>query len=205
MQASFASQEVPPEVVELAGECVRYVKEALDIELDFTPETLPILDHYLRERARGAETGVFDLLAPLAGAYFGEVIRRGIDGTRWHGGGAEYADYRIEFEQIFLAFNPMGVALEVLTQADSSGLGAHFQLLDEARAAVESSLDSSAAITAEDYYTLTVRYEVLLQVVGVLVGLESQQPQRRIFGRDVYRAAQPKEQGDEADDEVVEQ
>src|SRR5688572_23563251 len=40
----------PPEPIrELCDACIAYVTRALAVELDYTPDTLPILDHYLRE------------------------------------------------------------------------------------------------------------------------------------------------------------
>ena len=59
----------PAEVGDLAESCVRFVHDALGMTLDYTPDTLPILDHYLRDRARGTSEEVLDLLAPAAGAY----------------------------------------------------------------------------------------------------------------------------------------
>ena len=98
--------------------------------------------------------------------------------------------HRLEFEAFFLCFNPIGVALEVLLADDAEGYGAHFQLLDESRPAVEAALAESESVSADDYYTFTMRYETLELVVSVLLGLETKlggQPRR--FSRDVYRAA----------------
>ena len=58
----------PDEVRDLAEACIRFVREALGLELDYTPETLPVLDHYLKERAVKAQPEVQELIAPAAGA-----------------------------------------------------------------------------------------------------------------------------------------
>lgn len=182
----------PPEVADLASSCVRFVKDALGLELDYEPETLPILDHYLRERAAGSKPEVAQLIVPAAGAYFGEVVRRCLAGARWHAPGNDYPDYRLEFDPFFLAFNPIGVAQEVLAGDDVADWGSHFQVLDDTRAAVTESLASAADVTPEDYYTFSMRLEVVQQIADVLGGLESAQPVRRRFGRDVYAAASGK-------------
>lgn len=184
--------QAPEEIAQLAEACVRYVREALQLTLDYSPETLPILDHYLRERASGAEEGVIELLAPTAGAYFGEVVRRHVAGARWHCPDDEYPAYRIEFEPFFLAFNPIGVALEVLYAQDVPGWGAHFQLLDDGRARVMAALEQNPEVRPRDYYTLSMRYEVLEQVTALLTGLEAERDERRVFGPEVYRAAEGK-------------
>lgn len=183
---------VPTQIREWAEACRVFVKEALGIELDFTPETLPILDHYVRTKAKPATEEVRDLLTPPLGAYFGEVVRRSLDseGVRWHTPGEDHTSYRLEFEAFFLHFNPLGVAQEVLMEEDAEGFGAHFQILDEARPAVEAALSDSESVSEEDYYTFTMRLETLELVVSVLIGLETQHAQQpRRFSRDVYRAA----------------
>jgi hypothetical protein len=195
-----ADAALPAQIGDWAEACRIYVKEALGIELDFTPETLPILDHYVRSKAKPALDPAIDpatdevreLLTPTLGAYFGEVVRRslGAERVRWHAPADALESHRLEFEAFFLCFNPIGVALEVLMAEDAEGYGAHFQLLDDARPSVEAALAESESVSADDYYTFTMRYETLELVVSVLLGLETQlggQPRR--FSRDVYRAA----------------
>jgi hypothetical protein len=176
-------------VEELADACVLYVKEALQLELDYTPETLPILDHYLKSRIEDSEQELLNLLAPTAGAYFGEVVRKHLGGARWHCPSGHFAAHRIEFETFFLHFNPLGVALEVLTSSDAAGWHAHFSVLDEAREPVAASLEATSEVRLEDYYSFAVRYETLEQITGVLSALQgdSAAPARH-FGRDVYLA-----------------
>jgi len=182
----------PAQIRDWAEACRSFVKEALGIELDYTPDTLPILDHYVAAKAKPATEEVRELLTPPLGAYFGEVVRRSLDaeGVRWHAPGEAYESYRLEFDAFFLCFNPLGVAVEVLMADDAEGYGAHFQLLDESRPAVEDALAQSESVSADDYYTFTMRFETLELVVSVLLGLENKHAaQPRRFSRDVYRAA----------------
>ena len=81
---------VPPSaVLECAERCVVGVRNASGLELDFTPETLPMLDHYLSETRDLPREPVGDpvrgLVAALAGAFFGEVVRRTFP-ARWAAG-----------------------------------------------------------------------------------------------------------------------
>jgi hypothetical protein len=187
-----ADAELPAQIRDWAEACRGFVKEALGIELDFTPETLPLLDHYIRIKATPTSEEVRDLLTPPLGAYFGEVVHRQLaaEGVRWHAPDDDYEHYRLEFEAFFLHFNPLGIALEVLVQDDAEGFGAHFQVLDEARAHLEAALSEREAVRAEDYYTFTMRYETLELVVAVLRDQESRHAgQPRRFSREVYRAA----------------
>ena len=189
MASSNPESPHPQPVVELAQGCVRYVRETLELELDYTPETLPILDHYLRTRVDPSHTEIIELLAPTAGCYFGEVVRRSFGGTRWHSPEGDFPAHRVEFEGFFLHFNPIGIALEVLTQEDAPGWRAHFQVLDDVRAEIEASFGATQNVRAEDYYTLSVRYETLEQIAGHLAARVEHDPNKRThFGRDVYRA-----------------
>ena len=71
----FDPAEVPEHVVVLCLACAQYVHAATGVALDFTPDTLPLLDHYL-QGVRGAKDDVKELVATAAGAYFGELVRR---------------------------------------------------------------------------------------------------------------------------------
>src|SRR5579859_6683670 len=66
----------PSNVAELAAACVRFVATRYAAALDFAPETLSFVDHWLREaRADVAERPeAADVVQAAAGAYLGEVI-----------------------------------------------------------------------------------------------------------------------------------
>jgi hypothetical protein len=192
--SEFELEAAPAPIEDLAQACARFVKEALSLDVDGTPETLPILDHYARTRAGAgqAREEVRDLLTPALGAYFGEVVRRALPGVRWHvpADAEDYASYRLEFELIFLHFNPLGIAREVLEQDEVEESGATFQVLDEAREALHGALEETGGVSLDDYYSFTIRFETLEQVISVLSALEhATQTTPRRFGPEVYRAA----------------
>src|ERR1700735_3966695 len=72
----------PANVAELAAACVRFVATRYGAALDFAPETLSFVDHWLREaRAEIAERReAADVVQAAAGADLGEVIRRTFGG-----------------------------------------------------------------------------------------------------------------------------
>ena len=152
---------------DLAHTCVSAVQRALGIELDFTQDTLPILDHYV-SMAQGTKAEVSELLAPMAGAYFGEVVRRSVGAARWHAPGTEYNAYRLEFENAFLHFNPLGMVVESILKAPAEGWMAHLQMLPQHRETVQASLEALGGVRDEDYFRLTVRFEAIEQVYLVL-------------------------------------
>ncbi len=134
--APLALSPPPTAVAELAASCVRYVKQSLGIELDFEPETLPLLDHYL-EQARGSLAALRSaprtlaeahapaalppqatLLIATAGAYFGEVVRRRHDAW-WRAEGDDPLAYRVELGSAFVALSPMAMVAALLLRVDA--------------------------------------------------------------------------------------
>jgi hypothetical protein len=192
--------DAPEHVLELAGACVAAVTNALHIELDFTQETLPILDHYISQ-AKGPREEVLGLIAPMCGAYFGEVVRRTLGPARWHapraatavdtdaddaaGGIDPYPEYRLEFESIFLHFNPIGMALEALVLQPVDGFGSNLGLLARERIAVEKAVELFGDVRDDDYYRLTIRYEVIEQVVETLRSVKNDE-RPPAFTSDIY-------------------
>ena len=180
--------ETPQAVRELAEACVRFVERAVGIALDYTPDTLPILDHYLQEARDVGHEEVVDLVAPSAGAYFGEVVRRQLGAGRWHLEEA-YEGWRIEFETFFLTFNPIGAALEAIRGEAVEGHAAHLAVLPEDQRAVKESLARTGDVRSEDFYRLAIRFEAIEQVADLLAELSARKKEgSRNFGPEVYAA-----------------
>lgn len=179
----------PEAVLERAASCVRFVLGALKIELDFTPETLPLVDHWLATAREAADDALEPLVAEAAGAYFGEVVRRALPGSRWHVGATPSA-WRIELDHVFLAFNPIGVALEALAGDDAPGWNAHLEVLKEDRDLLEQTLARLGDVREDDYYRLAVRWEVIEHVEAALesAAVARGETERR-FSPAVYAAA----------------
>lgn len=149
---------------------MRDVRDELGFELDYTVETLPVVDHYCRQARRGARwPDGAEHLAETVGAYFGEVLRVHYGtGCRWHLGADGSHAWRLEFERFFLCFNPVGIALELLLEGKAHGWNADFVTLPEVADDLEAHLDSLPGVSEDDYYTLSVRSEVLETIQAFL-------------------------------------
>lgn len=160
-----------PHVDEYAEACVRAVERSLAIRLDYAPETLPLLDHYvvrLPDRPRRATRDpVRGLVAVLTGVYFGEVVRRAFP-ARWAFDGVDPASWRVEFTHCFLTFRPVGVAWEVILQRDLPGHAATYVLEDGQRDRLVARLDSLPRAPVADYFTFSQRLETLVLLAGWL-------------------------------------
>jgi hypothetical protein len=179
------------DVLELATACVEYVRRAVGIELDFTPDTLPILDHYLGSVLGddGEKDAIAELVISSAGAYFGEVLRRSLGRMRWHVSPEDPTDWRLELEHVFLFFNPLGMVREAIVGADQPGWMAHLEVLPRDRGLLEQSLSRMGDVREDDYYRLAIRFEVVELVLSALEGASiSRQAQGEVFAPTVYAA-----------------
>lgn len=166
----------PPEpIAELAEACRQYVLTALGVELDFTPETLPVLDHYLTTARAGlAERPELEqLLGRSAGAYFGEVLRRSVP-SFWRIPSGDIHDWQICGQNVYLAINPFGVAWDALLGgSEHAGPCSDLQLDAAERGAVERRLAELPEVPEQEYWLLSTRLEVL-QIAAEQVRLEMQ-------------------------------
>ncbi|MBW2262980.1 MAG: hypothetical protein JRG91_13465, partial [Deltaproteobacteria bacterium] len=159
----------PPAVAEFSDALVRAVDKALGMKLDHTPDTLPFLDHYLKHSKSSTEDRdergdvkpeFLQLIAPMAGCYFGEVVRRSFE-TRWVTPGEDPSKWRMEFCRCFMFFSPMGVVVESLLQREVEGIPGAFQVAADQREHVAALLENQPAILERHFFALTVRWEIL--------------------------------------------
>jgi hypothetical protein len=157
----------PDEIVELVVACVHFVRDALGVELDFTPETLPILDHYLLA-ARESLTErpeLRELVWRCAGAYFGELVRRRFNGF-WHLPNADVHTWRINQRQVLLSFNPVGTVAEAMSGSDQSdGPTGALRLARLDQAEIARRLADIPPLPEDQYFLLSTRLEVIDTVV----------------------------------------
>ena len=166
-------REAPQAISELAEACVRFVEAALGVKLDFRPETLPVLDHYLASRrgelltAQSTNPEAMALVARSASAYFGEVVRSRF-GSFWHMPSDEPTTWELRFESVYLSVNPLAVVYDAISHGDEEGPIAYLELEDEDREAVASRLGELPPASDEEFFSLATRIEVLEIAVDVI-------------------------------------
>lgn len=167
----------PPEVSDLATAAVRFVQRSVGVELDFTVETLPILDHYLAE-ARGTLQGkdreTLLVVAHAAGAYLGEVIRRRFP-SFWVLTPADPTEHRVQFMRLFLTVKPVTWVLEALEWTEADGAAGELGLVLDAedRAFVTPRLAELPEVDDEEFVRPSTRVEVLDIVVDAITARQS--------------------------------
>jgi hypothetical protein len=165
----------PLAVAELAAACVRFVATRYGVHLDFTPETLSLVDQWIRDaRAElatksreGAASGSLpELVQGAAGAYLGEVVRRAFGGM-W-GTDGEHADWRLYLTRVYCAFNPLGMVREALLEGEAEGWHAHFELDPGDRDEIDARLAALPEVSEDEYYAPSTRFDVVHLVVDTL-------------------------------------
>jgi hypothetical protein len=169
MGVDLPDLEPPPgEVAELAASCVRFVLAKTKVPLDFTPDTLSVVDHYVKEaradlRARPEGQS---LVEASVGAYFGEVVRRRFASSWRHEG--PYEDWRLSMSEVYLTFNPIGMAREALLLEEAVGWHAHLGMHSAEQGEVLLRLASLPEVAEEEYYALSTRFDVIELAVDAL-------------------------------------
>jgi hypothetical protein len=170
------AEPAPPEVIEdLASSCRDYVKKAVQVELDFTRDTLPLLDHYVTTvRAEVQDRDELRrLVIHAVGAYFGEVVRRTIGGF-WRMPSANVHDWAVCARPVFMSVNPMAVAYDALAGGqDHDGPRSDLRVAPEYRAAIAERLALLPPVPEDEYYLLSTRLEVIEVAADALRALMS--------------------------------
>ncbi len=174
-------ESAPEAVLERVASCVRFVSGSLEFELDFTRETLGVLDHYV-EQARESLQGrpeAAPLVAEAVGAYLGEVIRR-IHHCWWCLDDPDPARWRLDFAHALLSFYPVQAVYAALGRAgddDEARAGDDddegdpgFGLRDDDRAVVWARLAELPAVSEQEYYAPSTRLEVIDIALDALMG-----------------------------------
>jgi hypothetical protein len=167
-QAEDDLEPMPGPVAELAASCVRFAAAKYGVPLDFTPDTLSIVDQYVRDARADvtAKPQSLDLLQASIGAYVGEVIRRAHHGL-WRCEG-EYDGWRIYMTRVYLAFNPIGMAREALLLEPAEGWHAHLETEIAEREVLERRLQSLGEVEDDEYYAPSTRFDVVEIAVDAL-------------------------------------
>ncbi|HEY8946225.1 MAG TPA: hypothetical protein VIM73_18370 [Polyangiaceae bacterium] len=154
---------VPERIQELTSSCVEYVARAVGMVLDFTPDSLAVLDHYARTVRKELERNpaLGGVVAPALGAYFGEVVRVRLDGF-WQLPSANQHDWSVCSRAVYVAINPIGVGYDALYGGEEhGGPRSTLRVAPEDREFLDRRLETLPPVGEEDYFSFTTRFEVL--------------------------------------------
>lgn len=182
-----SAQEPPPvTIAELCAAGVRFIQQKYGVPLDFTSDTLSLVDQYVRE-ARAeivALPSSLDLIANSIGAYFGEVVRRSYGGY-WVRD-AEPHLFCLGLSRVHLSFNPVGIAREALLREAQEGWNAHLSLPPADQAYVHDRMDAMSQVDEDEFYLPSTRFDAIALAFDALTGrmLARGEGDRRFFPKD---------------------
>ncbi len=158
----------PKEVQEYASRAVEYVRRAVGLELAYDSDTLPLLDHYLRN-VPGDQPATVELVVMTAGAYFGEVVRRRLGG-RWDFSGDDVFGWRMVLPT-GIHFSPAGFVAAAIVRGELDDLDTALDAPPRTKPHLERALERMGEVTVEDFYSLCGRLDTLEHVHEVLVAV----------------------------------
>jgi hypothetical protein len=179
--------KVDPRVAPYVEAARGYVRRALKVELDLSPESLAYVDHYARTTRRAnegdrLEPDVLRLAAAALGAYFGEVLLKAHGGA-WvieSGQDAQPERWRVELDPPSLSLHPVALAAGALAGGEVDGYDDRVTPPLQDTAALAQLLEATPPIDAEMFYSLTGRYESIDKMRELLVEIA----RRRAAGPD---------------------
>lgn len=164
-----ALEPAPREVADFAETCVRYVTTAMGISLDFTLETLPLLDHYLQDSKKAASRRpeTIHLLAFVAGSYIGEVIRRR-HACRWNTQDPDASVWTLIFRDVALTIRPILFVQEALMGEELAAEVPAIEMDSLDRDLIIQKLEDLPFVSEEDFFAPSTRVEVVDIIVDAL-------------------------------------
>jgi len=164
------NEDTPQEIATAAQRFVLHVGNRLKFKLDFTSDTLPVVDHFISDLVREESGGVIPcasdraklplihLMAPLAGAYFGEVVRSAFP-ARWRFTNHSSQSWRLEFSAFFLRFNPAGTAADVIAGKVIESWAGSIVTSPELTKHLRERLAAAPPLPENDFFTFATHYE----------------------------------------------
>ena len=166
-------EDVPPRVHEYADQAVEYVRRALGVKMEYDSDTLPVLDHYLRDVPTGNDqVAALQLVILTSGAYFGEVVRRRLGG-RWDMSGETEAQWRVVLPT-GLNFSPLGLVAAAITRSEAEDIDAALDAPLRMRPYLQQALQRMGEVSEDDYYSLCGRLDTIEHLHEVLVAVAAQ-------------------------------
>ena len=163
-------KQLPEEIYQLTERCRAHVHKRFAIELDFSSETLSVLDFFVEEMVKDENQGnspkpgdarrmnMVQLFAPTLGAYFGACLLQQFGG-RFRHTEKDFTNWRFEFDSFFLRFNPAAVAASVIARKEIDGLSPALIASAKQMPLLQERFDAAPDIPEDDYFSFCTWFE----------------------------------------------
>jgi len=144
------------------------VRTVTGLSLEFDSDTLPLIDHYVREVPSKSPTSAA-LIAAMVGAYFGETVCQSLGG-KWKVETSDPEQWRVILPG-GLSFAPVPLALGAILEDESGSGNPDFQAAPALMVELERVMSGMGTVTAREYFTLSCRYDSLEHLQETLLAL----------------------------------
>jgi len=175
---SETGTEAPTAVREFAHQAADFIERTVGLRPEFDSETLPLLDHYVRQ-AETAKAETVVLVAATAGTYFGEVVRRTLGGSWSITDENDPAEWRLVLPG-GLSFAPAGFAAAAILRDELDDYDTGFDAPPKMRAFLEELLESLPPVTEEQFFELSSRFDTIEHVQEVMLAYAAQRTEEDI-------------------------
>ena len=153
---------------------VSAVREAVDYGLDYSIETLPVVDHYVSLIQKDSQTRdeVVILVASMAGVYFGEVLKRRF-GAEWHlHDTSDPFTWELFFTSCPLAIRPVHISYEIITRREDSAIDSSLRTAPARQKILYDYFESLGQVTEDEFFSFSGRTEILMAALDLLSEIE---------------------------------
>ena len=164
------TKQLPETIEQLTERCRAHVQKRFSLELDFSSETLSVLDFFVEELVKDENQGnspkpghtsrlnMIHLFAPTMGAYFGTFLAHQFGG-RFRYTDQDITKWRFEFDSIFLRFNPVAVAAAVIARQEVAGLNPMLIASTKQMPRLQERFAAAPQVPEDDYFSFCTWFE----------------------------------------------
>jgi len=160
--------DCPPRTAEFIRRALDAVRTSVGVGLEFDSDTLPLLDHYLRQVPK-ASADASALIAAMAGSYFGETVRQSLGG-QWKVEEDDPASWRIVLPG-GLSFSPVRLALAAILLDELGEGNGDFQAPPKLMVVLEEAMERLGSVGRKDYFSLCCRFDTLEHLQEILLAV----------------------------------
>ncbi len=164
-------KNLPEEIAPYVAAATDYIFNAYKMDLDLSLESLAVIEHYL-SKARPLDPALLDLLAAAMGSYFGEALRREMNGSWNFSQGGTPAQWILDLPP-GLTLRPVGMVAEALALDEVEGYDGSLYLPDDELQVLQAVLQAQPPLPPERYYALSTRIDVIQKVAESMTAVRN--------------------------------
>lgn len=168
--------DCPPRTAEFVRRALDAVRASVGVGLEFDSDTLPLLDHYIKQVPR-TEIDAAALISAMTGSYFGEAVRQSLGG-QWKVEDEDPANWRVVLPG-GLSFSPVRLALAAILLDEDGDANGDFQAPPKLMSVLTEAMSRLGSVGRNEYFTLSCRFDTLEHLQEVMLAYADKVRQER--------------------------